>query len=189
MKRMFIVAAAVVLSIAAGTSEARAQQAAGYFTGFLTAHGGAVTGGDLSAARGSLGLSVAVQEDSGWGAEIDFGHASDATAGPQIVDVTSYVVNAIWQRPTGFIRPFGLAGAGILQVNGCDASCTRTARTYDFGLNAGAGAFAMLNDVAALRADVRYFFTSADHPDLARPANFNYWRVTVGATFVWALAP
>jgi hypothetical protein len=175
------------LSLTAG--EARAQQGAGSFTGFLTGHAGAVTGGDLSAARGNLGLSVAVHEDSGWGAEIDFGHASDATVGPQLLDVTSYMVNAIWLRPAGLIRPFGVAGAGILQINGCDATCSRTARTYDFGLNAGAGAFVLLNDVAALRADARYFFSSADHPDLSRPSNFNYWRITIGATFIWAMAP
>jgi hypothetical protein len=188
MKRMFMVVAGIAV-IAAGTSEARAQQAAGSFTGFLTGHAGASSGGDLSSARGTLGLSVAVHEDSGWGAEIDFGHASDATSGRQILDVTSYMVNAAWMRPDGIIRPFGVAGAGILQVNGCDAPCNRPARTYDFGLNAGAGAFVLLNDAAALRADARYIFSSADHPDLSRPANFNYWRITVGATFIWAMAP
>jgi hypothetical protein len=189
MKRMLIVAAAVLVSIAAGANEARAQQAAGSFTGFLTGHVGASTGGDLSSARATFGASVAVHEDSGWGAEIDLGHASDATAGLQVLDVTSYMVNAIWMRPAGLIRPFGLAGAGILQVNGCDAPCNRPARTYDLGLNAGGGAFVMISDAAALRADARYIFSAADHPDLSRPANFNYWRVTIGATFIWAMAP
>jgi hypothetical protein len=186
MTRRMLVWIIAVLALTAG--EARAQ-AAGSFTGFLTGHAGAITGGDLSAARATLGVSVAVHENSGWGAEIDFGHASDATADRQILDVTSYMVNATWMRPSGLIRPFGVAGAGILQVDGCDAPCNRPAQTYDFGLNAGAGAFALLNDVVGLRADVRYIVTSADHPDLSRPANFNYWRVTFGATFIWALAP
>ena len=173
----------------AGAIEASAQSSRGTYTGFLTGHVGAVTGGDVSEPRATLGVSVAVHEQTGWGAEIDFGHASDAAAARQVLDVTSYMVNAIWARPEGLIRPFGLAGAGILQVNGCDSPCNIPARTYDLGVSAGGGAFVTLNDVAALRADLRYFWASADHVDLRRPDNFNYWRVTFGATFIWALAP
>jgi hypothetical protein len=93
-------------------------------------------------------------------------------------------------RPDGLVRPFGVGGAGVLQVNGCDDSpCNVPARTYDLGVNIGAGAFVMLNDVAGLRADARYVFSSADHVDLRRPDNFNYWRVSIGATFTWAIAP
>jgi hypothetical protein len=167
--------------------DARAQ--IGSFRGFLTGHVGAIAGGDISSARATLGASVAVHEDTGWGAEIDLGHTSDALSGRQILDVTSYMVNAIWVRPAGQIRPFGMGGAGVLQVNGCDSPCNVPARTYDFGVNIGGGAFVMLSDVAGLRADARYVFSSADHPDLHRPDNFNYWRISIGATFSWAIAP
>src|SRR5689334_22643122 len=126
----------VVLCMATAI-EAGAQSSGGTYTGFVTGHVGAVTGGDLTEPRATLGVSVAVHEQTGWGAEIDFGHASDATAGRQVLDVTSYMVNAIWAKPDGLVRPFGNAGAGILQVNGCDSPCTVAARTYDFGVNAG----------------------------------------------------
>jgi hypothetical protein len=53
----------------------------------------------------------------------------------------------------------------------------------------GGGAFAELNDSFAVRGDVRYFFSSADHPDLRRPDNINFWRVSFGATFLWSSAP
>ena len=174
---------------AAAALDASAQSSGGVYTGMVTGHVGAVTGGDLSDPRANVGASVAVHEQTGWGAEIDFGHASNATSGRQVLDVTSYMVSAIWARPMGLIRPFGNAGAGILQVNGCDSPCGVAARTYDFGVSAGGGAFVALNDVAALRADLRYFWSSADHVDLRRPDNFNYWRLSIGATFIWTLAP
>jgi hypothetical protein len=167
--------------------DARAQ--IGSFRGFLTGHVGAIGGGDISSARATLGASVAVHEDTGWGAEIDIGHAADAVSGRQILDVTSYMVNAIWIRPDGVVRPFGMGGAGVLQVNGCDAPCNVPARTHDFGMNIGGGAFLMLSDIAGFRADARYVFSSAEHADLHRPDNFNYWRISIGATFSWAIAP
>jgi hypothetical protein len=40
-----------------------------------------------------------------------------------------------------------------------------------------------------VRADARYIFTTADHPELNRPDNFSYWRFTVGATFMWSILP
>lgn len=175
--------------LASTVGDARAQSGVGTFKGFLTGHIGAIAGGDISEARATMGASVAVHEETGWGAEIDFGHTADVLSGRQILDVTSYLVNAIWARPDGLVRPFGTAGAGILQVNGCDFPCTRGARTYDFGVSAGGGAYVVLNDVFALRGDARYFMSSADHPDLRRPANFNYWRISFGATFMWAIAP
>jgi hypothetical protein len=186
MRRTVLVALAL---LAINTIDARAQSGAGSFTGFLTGHAGAVTGGDLSDPRLTLGASVAVHEETGWGAEIDFGNTSDVLAGRQILDVTSWMVNAVWVRPNGLIRPFGLGGAGVLQVNGCDAPCNIPARTFDFGLNLGGGTYIALSDAAALRGDVRYFWASADHADLRRPDNFNYWRASFGVTFMWALVP
>ena len=169
--------------------DARAQTGIGVFNGALTGHVGAITGGDISEARSTLGVSVAVHEDNGWGAEFDFGHTADVLAGRQILDVTSYMVNATFASQEGRIRPFAIVGAGVLQVNGCDSPCNVAARTYDFGLNVGAGAFFVLKDYAALRADARYIFSGADHPDLNRPNNFNYWRLSFGATYKWAIAP
>jgi len=180
---------AAVAMLAINVVDARAQVGTGTFTGFVTGHVGAITGGDLSDPGATLGASVAVHEETGWGAEIDFGHTSDVLAGGQILDVTSWMVNAVWVRPNGLIRPFGSGGAGVLQVNGCDAPCNIPARTFDFGLSVGGGTYVTFSDVAALRGDVRYFWASGDHPDLRRPDNFNYWRASFGVTFMWALAP
>ena len=36
--------------------------------------------------------------------------------------------------------------------------------------------------------NVRYFTALGEHPAPV-PQNLSYWRITVGATFVWAIAP
>ena len=188
MKRMLLWTFAIAALVASGVGEARAQSMGG-FKSYLTGHLGAIAGGDVDKARATVGASVSVHEENGWGAEIDLGHSADAVSGRQVLDVTSYMVNAVWIKPDGQVRPYGLLGAGVLQVNGCDSPCNRDARTFNFGVNAGAGAMYLLNEYAALRGDVRYLSSSADHPELGRPGNFGYWRVSFGATFMWAIAP
>lgn len=186
MRRVVVYAIACLALTAA---DARAQMTMGSFKGYLTGHVGAITGPDLTNEKLAIGASVSVQEQNGWGAELDFGHSSDVVSGRQVLDVTTYTVNGSWVRPRGLVRPFGLAGGGVMQVNGCDAPCNRPARTYDLGLTAGGGAFVVLHDLFGLRGDARYFFSSADHPDLRRPENFSFWRISIGATFMWAVLP
>jgi hypothetical protein len=189
MKRSVGLMFAVCVMLATGASEARAQMTMGTFKGYLTGHIGAVTGGEVTSARTAAGASVAVHEANGWGAEVDFGRSTDvSTIGP-VLDLTTYFVNAAWVKPAGILRPFGGAGVGILQLDGCGAPCGLTARTYDLGFSAGAGVFATVSDFVGVRGDVRYFFSGADHPELHRPANFAFWRVSVGATFLWAIVP
>ena len=175
----------IALTASDGFAQSRAM---GSFRGLFTAHIGAATGDEVSEASLTPGASISVQEGDGWGAELDFGHTSDALSGAQVLDLTTYMVNAAWVKPEGNIRPFAVAGAGVLQINGCDA-CNRPATTYDFGLNVGGGVLALVNDIIAVRGDVRYFFASADHPDLGRPDSFGFWRISVGMTFMWAIIP
>jgi hypothetical protein len=189
MKPSVVVMLAVCAIVAAGASEARAQMTMGTFKGYLTGHVGMATGGDITDDRMAAGASVAVHETTGWGAEIDFGRSTDLSAGPQLLDLTTYTANALWVRPSGMVRPFGGAGAGVLQVDGCMAPCGFVSRTFDLGVSLGGGAFVTLNDVAAIRADARYFFTPADHPELGRADNLKFWRLSIGATFMWAIVP
>src|SRR5688500_7531023 len=93
---------AALAFVALTSTDAAAQsRRMGSFRGLFTPHVGMVAGGDVSEARGTLGASVSVQEQDGWGAELDFGHASDAVSGFQILDLTTYMVNASWVRPEG----------------------------------------------------------------------------------------
>ena len=179
-----------VALILVSSGDARAQgMTMGSFKGFFTGHIGSVAGDDVSDPRMAIGASVAVHEPNGWGAELDFGHSSDAHSGAQVLDVTTYMVNGTWIAYTGRVRPFGLFGAGVMQVDGCDAPCNRPSNTYDFGLSAGAGVYAVFNDYVGVRGDARYFYSSADHPDLRRPEGFKFWRVSAGVTFMWTVLP
>jgi hypothetical protein len=179
----------VCLLIVSTASDAHAQMTMGTFKGYLTGHIGAVTGGDVSEPRMAAGASIAVHEGTGWGAELDFGRSTNVTAGTQLLDLTTYVVNAAWVKNSGIVRPFAHAGAGLIQVDGCEFPCGVSARTYDLGISAGGGTFIALTDFAGLRADARYFFSAADHPELRRPDNIGFWRVSLGATFMWAVVP
>ena len=187
MRRMVGSAIMTLALVAAGAGNAHAQM--GAFKGYLTGHVGSTLGSELSDPSAAIGASISVHDDTGWGAEADLGHTSDAVVGRQSLDITSYMINAIWTKPAGFVRPFGIAGAGALQVSGCDSPCNRSARTFDLGLSVGGGVVAELNDAFAVRADARYFVSSADHFDLNRPDNMSFWRLSFGATFMWSIAP
>ena len=188
MKTMCGLAALAVMFAAVPDAQAQSIRM-GTFRGYLTGHVGSAVGGELSDSRLMPGVSIAVQEQDGWGAELDFGRADDAVSGIQELDITTYMVNGAWVKPVGVVRPFGVIGGGIMQISGCDTPCNRDATTYDLGFTLGAGVFAMLNDIVGLRADGRYIFSTADHPDLNRPDKFGFWRLSIGATFTWAIVP
>lgn len=184
-----LVAAAFCMLLVGHASAAQAQsRAMGSFGGFFTPFIGVTTGGEVTQPGITFGASVAVQEQNGWGAELDFGHAGGVEAGAVVLDATTYMVNASWVRPGGDLRPFVVAGGGIMQLDGC-GFCNRPSRTYDLGWTAGAGVMALLNEAVGVRGDARYFFSSADHFDLQRPDNVSFWRVSVGVTLMWVIVP
>jgi hypothetical protein len=185
MRRMLIWTVAV---LAFGAVDAQAQMSMGSFHGYLTGHIGGVMGGDLSDARTSAGASISVQETTGWGAEFDFGHAGDVNVNGLALDLTTYMVNMAFITPNKRIRPFAIAGAGLSQVGGCLA-CGHDAKTFDLGLSAGAGVLLIANDIVGMRADARYFWSAGEHPDLGRPNNLTNWRLSVGVTYLWSIAP
>ena len=189
MKRSVVSILGACVLIAGSASDARAQMTMGTFKGYFTGHVGMVAGGDVTQERMSAGASIAVHEGTGWGAEVDFGRSTSVTAGTQLLDLTTYVVNAAWVKNRGIVRPFAGIGAGIFQVDGCASPCPVPPRTYDLGLSVGGGTFIAVTDYAGLRADARYFFSAADHPELARPDNIGFWRLSIGATFMWAIVP
>lgn len=188
MRFMLGLAAFVVVLASAPVAEAQSIRM-GTFRGYFTGHIGVADGGELSESATTPGASMAVHEQDGWGAELDFGRTNDVLSGSQELDVTTYMVNASYAHPRGLIRPFGVIGGGVMQIKGCGPACASSSTTYDLGFTMGAGAFALLNDVFGIRGDARYIFTSADHPDLNRPEKFGYWRFSIGATFTWAILP
>jgi hypothetical protein len=188
MKRMLWWAIAIAAVVAGGARDAHAQMSMGTFHGYLTGHIGSVLGGDVSGATVAAGGSVSVQEATGWGAEFDFGRATEVEVEALELDVTTYMFNMTYIYPYSWIRGFASAGAGVTQVDGCQA-CNHASKTYDLGLSAGGGVFLLANDVIGMRADARYFWSGGKHPDLGRPDNLTHWRISVGFTYLWSIAP
>lgn len=171
--------------LAAGAGEASAQGTLfqGYFTPFV----GASAGGDTTGARLTPGASVSVHEESGWGAELDFGYAADTAEGAAGADLIATTLNLIWVSPTRAVRPYVTGGAGWLGLRGCLQPCAAAVRANDFGLAAGGGVILLANDTLGARGDVRYTWAPGAHPD--RPHNYGFWRVSVGVTMLWAVVP
>jgi opacity protein-like surface antigen len=188
MKRMWVCAVGVVVMLVFGATRAAAQSSMDSFHGYLTGQAAWANGGDVTSPVFMPGFSVAVQESNGWGAEFDFGYGADTDAGTQQLDVASYMFSASWIQRRGRVRPLAVLGLGIMQIDGCTA-CNHPSKTYDMGFNGGGGLVFLLNDTVAVRGDVRYFQSFADHPDLQRPDGFGYFRYSVGLTFLWAIAP
>ena len=178
----------IVLALLAVVA-ARADAQTGTYTGFLTGQLGTTRGGDVPVSVKTPGVSVAVQDVSGWGAELDVGYANGAPSPAGELDLATYMVNAIWQAREGTVRPYGLGGAGVIQVHGCFTSCTQVASVYDLGVNLGGGALYAINDVVGIRGDVRYFWAPGDKTGTTRPGNYTFWRASIGVTFMWAIAP
>ena len=187
MKAIRVSIVLALVAVAAGRAEA--QTNGGTYSGFLTGQAGLTAGGDVPASVLTTSVSVSVQEDSGWGAELDFGYANGSPSGSRELDLTTYMVNAILQARTGTVRPYGVGGVGAIQVHGCFSSCAQVATVFDLGVNVGGGALYALNDVVGFRGDVRYFWAPGDKTGTTRPGNYGFWRASVGVTFMWALTP
>ena len=185
MTRIGMAAMTLACLMAAGASDARAQGMT--FRGYATPFVGLSAGGSVDSPLPTLGASVSVHEESGWGAELDAAFANDSDSPNQGADFTSVLVNVLFTRPTGAVRPYVTGGAGVLNLHGCLSTCPQVITANDLGVDAGGGAYLVLADALGLRADVRYVWAPGDHP--SRPSNYGFWRATVGFTFMWVTAP
>jgi hypothetical protein len=188
MKRTLGWVMAVGVLVAAGAHDAQAQMSMGSFHGYLTGHFDGVLGADVSETTAGGGLSVSMQETTGWGAEADFGRATNVTVGSVELAITTYMANMSFVTPYKRVRPFAIVGGGVSQVSGCLA-CNHASTTYDLGFNGGAGVFLLANDIIGVRADARYFWSAGDHRDLGRPEHLSHWRLSIGLTYLWTDAP
>jgi opacity protein-like surface antigen len=178
----------VAWTIAAVLVAARVEAQALY-TGILTPHIGVAAGGDVRGGAITPGLSMAVIDLNGFGAEVDLAH-SRGVDGDRFSEsaITSLMVNffGMWVRSP--VRPFVVAGAGLLRVRAATTGVVFTSRT-DLAFNLGAGAAYALNEIVGVRGDVRYFRYFQRHPDLPLLDNgfFDFWRTSAGVTLSWSI--
>ncbi len=186
MKRMRVWMVAVGALVALSASDASAQT--GTYRGYATAFMGSVAGGDLSRGTFALGGAVAVVDDSGWGADLDFSFSDDDSAS-RPADELVFMVDVNWTKPSGFWKPYVSGGIGVLRLHGCLSGCPEITSATDFGINVGGGAHVTLSDLLYLTGEVKYLWAPGQHPDQSRPDNYGFWRATVGLTLMWTVAP
>jgi opacity protein-like surface antigen len=87
----------------------------------------------------------------------------------------------------GGIRPFFVAGVGLIQQN-TDSDEAFDIDSNEFGFNLGGGLMGFFNDNVGLRGDIRYVrsFEEADDNlvDIGI-GDFDFWRANVGVVFRW----
>lgn len=173
--------AALVLGL---PSAARAQT-------FLTPYAGVTTGGDAPTSKLTTGLSLMFVRTVG--IEIDFGYTpdffdeSDEVALVSDSNVTTLMANLAVAPGQGPVRPYAVAGVGLLRTRVESDDFFDDVNTNSLGLSVGAGVIGMFSDNVGVRGDVRYLRRLQDPEDDndldIAIGEFNFWRLTGGVTF------
>lgn len=136
------------------------------------------------------GASMAVVDDHGLGAEIDVSHTRNYDDGLFAESsVTAAMLNFVGMYPHPSIRPFVIAGAGVLRTSGTIVAGQGAMVRTNTAFNLGAGLHYMFNDLLGVRGDTRYFRyfqQEAEWPQRDRGA-FDFWRSSIGVTFAWPI--
>jgi opacity protein-like surface antigen len=174
--------ALLLLSLAAGTVHGET---------LLTGFGGVAFGGATDRTRGSYGGALGFLGAGVLGFEVEFcttpeffGNArQDVFSDNNVLTLMGSVLLA---APSGPVRIYGAAGAGLLKTRLEDPDRLFSIDSNDFGINVGGGLLAYLGDHVGLRADARYF---RDLQDAVPDGEFDidlgevdYWRVVGGIT-------
>lgn len=162
----------------------------GLYTGMLTAHIGAAAGGGVGGTSVTPGASMSVTDGNGVGTELDIGNTRDIDDAQFLSSgVTSFTVNALGMWPKSWVRPFVVAGVGLLRVRAELADTNLDDNRTDWAFDVGGGVLFMLNDIFGVRGDVRYFRYMQRQIDLpvGQDGAFDYWRTSIGFTYAWPI--
>ena len=129
------------------------------------------------------------------GFELDFGYSpnffesSTTTSGFRFTNtsnVTTLTGNLVIGGHTGSVRPYAVAGVGLLRTNVQDVAQVFSVKTKnDFGMDVGAGLMGFFSNNVGLRGDVRYFRGFRGTSDNSNPSgialsDFKFWRGSLG---------
>ncbi len=130
------------------------------------------------------------------GFEVDFGYSpnffetSTSTTGFRFTNksnVTTLMGNVVVGGNTGSLRPYAVAGVGLLRTKVQDVAAVFDVNTKnDFGMDVGGGVIGFFSNNVGLRGDVRYFRgfrgTSSNATGLTL-SDFRFWRGSLGISF------
>jgi opacity protein-like surface antigen len=148
---------------------------------------------DFGASLGWMGAGVV-------GFEVDFGFSpnffenTEGSGNFHFGDsnVTTLMGNVLLGIPIGGqtglgIRPYGVAGLGLIRSRIDDADDLFDVSSNSWGFNVGGGVTGFFTDNIGIRGDVRYFRSlQDDEPDDEFDvglSDFRFWRGSVGVTF------
>ncbi len=130
------------------------------------------------------------------GFEVDFGYSpnffesSTTSSGFQFTsksNVTTLMGNLVVGAHAGAVRPYAVAGVGLLRTNVQDLGEVFAVNTKnDFGLDIGGGVMGFFSNNVGLRGDVRYFRGfrgTSDNASGITLGGFKFWRGSLGVTF------
>jgi opacity protein-like surface antigen len=130
------------------------------------------------------------------GFEVDFGYSpnffetSASTTGFRFTNksnVTTLTGNVVVGGNSGSVRPYALAGVGLLRTNVQDFAGQFSVNSKnDFGMDVGGGVMGFFSNNVGLRGDVRYFRgfrgTSSNASGITL-SDFKFWRGSLGVSF------
>ena len=159
---------------------------------FVTPFAGLTLNGDAPARKLTYGGGLTFMGKAA-GLELDLGYTPDFfnqnTTDVVIVgdnNVTTAMASLVVGPGVGPLRPYGVAGLGLIRsrINGTDLFDDLS--TNDFGVNAGLGLMGKVGGHTWIRGELRYFRSLQD------PSNdndldiflgrFDFWRATIGVS-------
>lgn len=144
------------------------------------------------------GASLTAMGSGPIGFELDFGYSpnffesSTTASGFRFTsksNVTTLMGNLVVGAHAGPVRPYAVAGVGLLRSNVQDFDEVFSATSKnDFGLDVGGGVMGFFSNNIGLRGDVRYFrgFRGTNDSDSATGitlGDFKFWRGSLGVSF------
>jgi opacity protein-like surface antigen len=189
MSRLFVSALSASLLLLGSAAPARADW-------LITPYLGSAFGGETSSQHVTYGASAAWMSHGIVGVEIDAAFAPDlldeddgVILGIADSNVTTLMGSVVFGAPLGEpgVRPYAVAGAGLIRSRVSDAEDVFDFDENSFGINVGGGLHALVRENIGIRADVRYFRGVRDTDDSdgvdLELGSFDFWRASVGATF------
>ena len=162
----------------------------------ITPYVGSAFGGATSAQHVTYGAAAAWMSHGIVGVEFDGSLAPDLLDEDEGVilgiadsNVTTVMGSVVLGVPLGEpgVRPYAVAGAGLIRARVSDAEDIFDIDENSFGINVGGGVHAFLRSNIGVRADLRYFRGIRDRDDSdgvdLELGSFDFWRASVGATF------
>ena len=186
MVRMRIVGGLLVVLVVVGARPARAD---GFITPFIGFNFGGDSANCLSLTncedkRTNFGVSIGTL--SGFGFEEDISYAKDFFGAAPGTDssVFSAMTNLMISIPAGPIRPYVLAGLGLIRPHvSTNLASFQSFDKNSAGYDIGGGVHVLFGRIG-VRGDVRHFKTLQDIP-LFTNQTLGYWRGSAGVTFVF----